>query len=192
MTGYVEKGAVISPCGKYRYRLWREWRGTHDPKNWRWVDKDGNGDPYGWPKTCVFIMLNPSTADGNEDDPTIRRCVSFAKSWKFERIEVLNLFALRATDPRNLIGVNHDEDPVGWDNQRHVEEVTASGDCGLIVCAWGAHGGYLDQDETMLGWFHKPAYALGFTGAGLPRHPLYLPRTAQLVPMKARSARRAA
>ena len=180
---YLEMGADISPDGRYRYLLWREWRGTHDRKNWHWYGKkDGAGKELGQPKACVFIMLNPSTADGETDDPTIRRCVAFAKAWHFERLEVVNLFAYRATSPRVLLAVGHQDDPVGCDNQRRVEQAAA--DAGKIVCAWGAHGTHLGQDQTMLGWLlSRPAFALGFTQDGQPRHPLYAPASAMLVPM---------
>lgn len=182
MTDYINSGAEISPDGRYRYLLWREWRGTHDPKNWRWFSgKDGAGHPIGEPLACLFVMLNPSTADAELDDPTIRRCVGFAKAWKFERLEVVNLFAYRATSPRDLLALTHKDDPVGDRNQNWVERSAA--DAGLIVCAWGAHGGHLGQDETLRGWLpsDKPCHALGFTAAGHPRHPLYLKADAPLV-----------
>ena len=174
MTDYVSKGAIISKWGTYRYQLWREWRGTHDAKNWHWHGyRDGDGHAVGEPMSCLFVMLNPSTADGNEDDPTIRRCVAFAKAWKYERLDVVNLFAYRATDPRALKRLNHNDDPVGVDNQHYVEGLARR--AGIIVCAWGAHGTHLSQDETMLGWLGaRPLHALGFTNAGQPRHPLYL------------------
>ena len=175
-SGYVNSGADISLCGKYRYRLWREWRATHARKNWRWYGaKDGNGREIGEPKACVFVMLNPSTADGKADDPTIRKCIGFAKRWNYERLEVLNLFAYRATDPRALLALTHDADPVGLRNS----EVFANlhnDDYGMLVCAWGAHGSHLGQDETVLGWLQENrTYVLGLTKDGSPRHPLYVP-----------------
>ncbi len=182
MTEYASKGAEISADGKYRYRLWREWRGTHDPLNWRWlrdakgeVCKDGEGKPMGEPRSVLFIMLNPSTADAYVDDPTIRRCVGYAKAWKYERMEVVNLFAYRATDPRELLKLGHDDDPVGVDNQRHVEMAVAR--AGFMVCAWGIHGSHLEQDKTMMGWitgWNKPITCLALTKTGMPRHPLRL------------------
>lgn len=183
-TPYVSAGADISADGRYRYLLWREWRGTHDPNNWRWLGaKDGAGAEIGEPKACLFVMLNPSTADGLIDDPTIRRCVGFAKAWKFERLEVVNLFALRATNPRDLLKVdNVADDPVGWQNSDKV--FLAGRRAGRIVCAWGNHGAHLGQDETLRGWLpDRPLYALGFTDAGFPRHPLYARADAQLVRM---------
>ena len=168
---YVNKGASISACGKYRFSLWREWRGTHERNNWRWLGgKDGAGEQYGDPKACVFVMLNPSTADAEQDDPTIRRCVNFAKAWKFERLEVVNLYAYRATDPKDLFAAG--EAMHHFDNQRHVE--MAARDSGIIICAWGAQGDSY-QAETVRGWMYgKDHYALGFTKDGHPRHPLYL------------------
>lgn len=187
---YLSSGALISGDGKYRWRLWREWRGTHDPKNWVWFGgKDGAGRKIGHPKSVVFVMLNPSTADGEKDDPTIRRCVAFAKSWNYERIEVVNLFAFRATRPSELLALNHKSDPVGWENQQHVESAVC--DDALIICAWGEHGSHIGQDETMLGWLaHKETYALGLTAAGHPRHPLYLKSDAKPIPFKGRGEKR--
>jgi hypothetical protein len=185
VNDYIESGAEISPCGKYRYRLWREWRGTHNPSNWWWYDGyDGEGKRLGEPKSCLFIMLNPSTADGERDDPTIRRCVGFAKAWNFERLEVVNLFAYRATQPAELFALNSaTDDPVGRENSEVIED--AAQRAGMIICAWGAHGGYLGQDETVLGWLEnaKP-YALGLTAQGHPRHPLYLPSKAVPAPFR--------
>lgn len=177
---YIDAGAEISACGKYRYSLWREWRGTHDRKNWRWLGaKDGAGHEIGEPKAAVFVMLNPSTADGKDDDATIRKCVGFAKRWRYERLVVLNLFAYRATDPKVMMRLSHDIDPVGRDNAENFAELVTE-NYGIIVCAWGAGGKHLGQDETMLGWIgDRPAYALGLTKDGSPRHPLYVPYEAK-------------
>jgi hypothetical protein len=176
-VNYIDAGTTISPDGRYRYLLWREWRGTHDPENWRWLGAvDGAGHPLGEPKSCLFIMLNPSTADGSQDDPTIRRCVAFASAWRFERLEVVNLFAFRAASPHDLLALGDVDDPVGPDNLSHVFGAAAR--AGRIVCAWGSHGGHLNQSETVLGWLDdansRSRFALGVTATGQPRHPLYV------------------
>jgi hypothetical protein len=184
MSPYIRKHAILSADGQYRYMLDREWRGTHKHENWKWLTDsrgkiavDGIGSDLGEPKPCVFIMLNPSTADADKDDPTIRKCVGFAKQWKFERLTVLNLFAFRATDPKVLLSMDDRRggiDPVGFRNQEHVEEICT--DAGRIVCAWGAHGDHLQQNETMLGWlFGFNLHCLGLTKHGHPKHPLYVP-----------------
>ncbi len=187
---YIAKGASLSACGRYRYRLWREWRLHPSPAHWdMWTDDfgspivDGAGEQLGDPKACVFVMLNPSTADGEQDDPTIRRCVDFAQAWGYDRLEVINLFAHRATNPRALLALNDADDPVGPDNRRTFNGVLFGGHpVGTVVCAWGAHGGHLGQDETALGWVgnHK-RFALGLTKGGHPRHPLYVASAAELV-----------
>jgi hypothetical protein len=174
-AGYIDKGATISKCGRYRYRLWREWRlGTRA----LWHVIDGK---WGGPKSCVFAMLNPSTADGEEDDPTIRRCVGFAKRWGYDRLEVINLFAYRTANPKILLAAGHADNPVGVENQEHVQAAIKNAD--VIICAWGCHGSHLGQDETFLGWLPEDAKitCLGLTADGHPRHPLYLPSTAKPV-----------
>jgi len=186
MADYIDSGATISHDGRYRYLLWREWRGSNRPENWHWYGaKDGNGAELGYPKACLFVMLNPSTADGTQDDPTIRRCVGFAKSWGFDRLEVVNLFAYRATKPADLLALREPDDPVGSQNQEYVEDRAA--EAGKIICAWGSHGAHLGQDETVLGWCGpKSTWALGLTRDGYPRHPLYVAANAPLVRFKGR------
>lgn len=106
--------AQFSPCAKYRYLLTREGLG-------------GTG-------TCLFIMLNPSTADAMVDDATIRRCSGFAQRWGYARLEVANIYAYRSTDPRALRDL---ADPVGPENDQYIAEAVARAD--KVVCAWGAH-----------------------------------------------------
>ena len=146
MTG----GAVFSRDRRYRYRLWRRWDRARP--------------------LVAFVMLNPSTADGRCDDPTIRRCVAFARSWGFGGAEIVNLFAYRATDPRALLRVH---DPVGRRNGRYLRSAVFR--AALVVAAWGAN--------TLVGHERAAALAalsprrprcLGVTRDGHPRHPLYL------------------
>ena len=191
---YTSKGANISGCGRYRYRLWREWRSSAKPEHWAWLTdelgrsvNDGAGHPLGTPKSAVFIMLNPSTADGELDDPTIRRCVGFAKSWGYDRLDVLNLFAYRTRNPNELLSLTHDDDPVGPQNRATFRSLLENDDTlgrpiGKIICAWGNHGRYINQDETVLGWLGDyPRYALRISQGGNPSHPLYLPAASKLV-----------
>jgi hypothetical protein len=177
---YILSDAILSGCGKYRYCLWREWRGVAPRKNWRWYGcKDGAGHELGEPKSCLFVMLNPSTADAEQDDPTIRRCVGFAKRFGFDRLEVVNLYAWRATNPKEIIAMTGGGDPVGPRNQEIIEK--SATDAGLIICAWGAHGSHIGQDETVRGWLgERDLHCLGRTKEGHPRHPLYLPSDVKL------------
>lgn len=143
-------GAVFSQDRKYRYALWRKWEAI---------------TTY-----ALFIGLNPSTADEHEDDPTIRRCKRFAKDWGFGAVCMVNLFALRATDPWKMLAHNN---PVGPENDMWIQKL--SHDAGVIVCAWGAHGGYMQRNKQvleMLGGYEL--MCLGFTKSGKPRHPLYI------------------
>jgi hypothetical protein len=152
----VESSARLSADGVYRYELRRIWE-----PSWQTV---------GW------IMLNPSTADASIDDPTIRRCVGFARAWGYGGIVVRNLFALRATDPRSL---RHHADPIGPENDHCLRDGVEHD--GITICAWGAHGVLRDRGERIREAFTESGavlYHLGLTKAGAPRHPLYLPRTA--------------
>ena len=190
MENYLKAGATISPCGNYRYRLWREWRLGKSTQWDMWTEEDGSpcldgeGKQLGEPLTCLFVMLNPSTATGEEDDPTIGRCVAYAKAWGYDRLEVVNLFAWRATEPRDLLAVSSEADPVGFANQDAIQEAVYR--AGIVVCAWGVTGSYLGQDETALGWITQAVElmaeegrkievcALKRTKDGFPSHPLYL------------------
>lgn len=111
--------AEVSKCGQYRYVLKRT-----IPSIFRWV------------KPALFIMLNPSTADAEKDDPTIRRCVSFASLQGCTELTVVNLFALRTTNPVELM--NH-EDPVGPLNDQRIAEQIDKHKLGIVVAAWGAY-----------------------------------------------------
>ncbi len=121
-------------------------------------------------------MLNPSTADGQGDDPTIRKCVGFAQRWGYDRMKVVNLFAYRATDPRVLLSLPERDDPFGVRNQEIIDD--AAFNSHLIVCAWGAHGHHLGQDKTVLGWLDRCTsrhlHIFGLTKDGHPRHPLMI------------------
>lgn len=163
----LEQNTVISDCGSYRYLLTRQ---------------VGPGE-----RTAVFIMLNPSTADATSDDPTIRRCIGFARKWGCGRLAVLNLFAFRATDPCEM---KRAADPVGPENREWFERTLIDDlSIGPVVCGWGVHGEFMDQDRAVLSWLAEigiQPMALGLSKDGHPRHPLYLPGDAELVPFSGR------
>ncbi len=116
-------------------------------------------------------MLNPSTADAEHDDPTIRRCFGFARSWGFGALEVVNLFAWRSTSPAALQSA---KDPVGPANDAAILDAHAC--CGQTVLAWGNHGAHLNRDREVRLLLDGDASVVhfGLTGAGQPRHPLYI------------------
>jgi hypothetical protein len=169
----VQKGAILSGCGTYRYQLWRGW------------------DPDVRP--ALFIGMNPSTADAEQDDPTIRRCIRFARDWGYGGLLMGNLFAYRATDPRAL--PSSDPMPDGelachWHgrararaNDEHL--LLMAKRAGIVIAAWGA--------ITMpKGWERQPdrvgelipgMHALGLTKDGHPRHPLYVKASARPLPL---------
>jgi hypothetical protein len=126
----------------------------------------------------VVIGLNPSTADESLDDPTIRRCLSFARREICGGLVMLNLFAIRATDPKVML---RHSSPVGPQNDAVIQEYATSG--GIFVAAWGAHGPHLNRAmevRTLLRSAGVPLYCLGRTKSGSPRHPLYLKADAPL------------
>lgn len=160
----VRRSAEISECGRYRWWLRREWT------NWL-----PNGELAPVKGVCCFVMLNPSTADALQDDPTIRRCIGFAKSWGYHTLTVRNLFAFRATDPRELHSTLH-ENVSGA--PRNDQELIAALTADLTVIAWGA-AVPVNRDTVVLRLFRetfpkKPLYCLGTTKGGYPRHPLYV------------------
>ena len=149
-----DRGAVLSDCGRYRYSLWRTWNG---------------GDAY-----VNFVALNPSTADETKDDATIRKLRAFAKCWGFGRMCVTNLFALRATDPREM---KAHASPVGDENDAWLHRI-ASGASKVVLC-WGTHGTHQGRSDKVLAYLREivpgKLLHLSTTKGGQPGHPLYLP-----------------
>jgi hypothetical protein len=147
-TFAMESSAVISDCGAYRYLLRRRW----DVKR----------------PALLFCMLNPSIADAERNDPTIRRCLGFARAWEYGGLEVVNLYAYRATQPAELFRA---ADPVGPDNDRHIAEAVAR--AGRVIVGWGNHGRNAERLASVLPLLNE-AYCFDITSAGQPRHPLYV------------------
>ncbi len=148
----MRKDALISGDGKYRYWLSRLWN-------------------IKLPLT-VFIGLNPSTADAEKDDPTIRRCISFAKSWGSGGIIMLNLFAFRATDPKELLKIGNPVGPFNFETLA-LENWYKHWKLGDYVCCWGSNKMAKDISKQVLKLIKTPM-CLGITKDGYPRHPLYL------------------
>jgi len=154
--------AVISPCGKYRYALTRS------------IEQ-----PIRWVKPVLFIMLNPSTADAVSDDPTIRRCIQFTKDMGGTKLTVCNLFALRSTDPEQLLKA---EDPIGPDNLMVLMSELKDHTFGEIILAFGNHKAVKKFDLSIFDHFNVKC--LGTTKNGMPRHPLYLKKDTKPVEWK--------
>lgn len=146
-------GARFDRSGRYRYTLWRVWDRQRE--------------------RVAFIMLNPSTADAEADDPTIRRCTGFARQWGFGGLLVGNLFAYRTSQPCEL---RRAPDPVGSGNDRALSEIAAA--AALVVLAWGNAAARVAPQRAarVLQSFGSGArlHCLGLTRQGMPRHPLYV------------------
>jgi hypothetical protein len=156
----MRKGAEFNHDRRYRFRLWRIW------------DDDI--------KPTVFIGLNPSTADETEDDPTVRRCIGFAKKWKTGGLIMTNLFAFRATDPKQMKAAT---DPMHFQNPSKI--LTAAQGARIVVAAWGVHGRHQDADIRLVQFLKRNDVhlrCLGRTKNGEPRHPLYIAYDKELEP----------
>lgn len=165
MAVEVEKTAHISDCGLYRYRLTRHWGGA---------------------PPLPFVMLNPSTADANIDDPTIRRCMGFARREGAGGVIVVNLYGLRATDPAELLKTR---DPFGPDNRANVRAIglEAVASSMPVVCAWGVGGWVKSADMDIIHLLKGTGarlVCLGTTKGGHPKHPLYIKGDQPLTPFR--------
>lgn len=162
MPADIRRHATISDCGKFRYRLWRKW---------------------GVGTSLLFIMLNPSTADDAEDDATIRRCFGFAARAGFGELEVVNLYAYRATKPADLRAAGY---PVGPDNDYHICQAVRA--ASAVCVAWGSNAAGLSRPAEVLALLRrsgKPLQCLSITRGGHPGHPLMLASSCTLQPFGA-------
>ncbi len=139
--------AILSECRKYRFALWRTW---------------DDSKPY-----VMFVGLNPSTADENTDDPTLTRCINYAKSWGFGGVCMANLFAYRATEPKDMKAAKN---PIGYDNNEWLKKL--SKEAGLVVAAWGNDGSYQGRSEQVKQLLPN-IHCLKINKSGEPAHPLY-------------------
>ena len=145
----IQRGANFSRCRQYRYALWRQWGASRD--------------------YVLIVGLNPSTADHRQDDPTIRRCMGFARDWGYDRLCVANLFAFRATYPEDLKAA---VDPVGPANDRWLRKLIR--EATVVVAAWGNDGAFMER-STRVRQMYPGWQALRVNRSGEPAHPLYLP-----------------
>lgn len=158
----IEHHTHFSPDRLYRYTLWRSW--NNHPLGELFAHPTPRRTRY-----VQFIGLNPSTADETRDDPTVRRCIDFAKRWGYEAMCMTNAFAWRATNPRVMMGQPR---PIGDDNDRWLAAIARDAD--LIVAAWGKHGRHMGRDEEI--WkLINGIHCLAVNGDGTPQHPLYIP-----------------
>lgn len=156
--------AIISPCGKYRYRLSRGISG----------------------KRVGFIGVNPSTADATQDDATVRKWAGFASRWGYVGFDVGNLFAYRSTDVKALA---HVDDPIGVANDAHLKELMVTVDA--IVPCWGDRNKLpkelhwrIDRVKQLITLTAVPVFIFGLTKSGDPKHPLMLGYDTQLTEWK--------
>ena len=146
----VSAGAAFDSSKTFRYVLWRNF--AVDPKD-----------------VCLWIMLNPSTADEHTDDPTVRRCQQFSRAWGFDACRVVNAFSFRSTNPKALSIV---PDPIGPENDHYLQQEAAA--ASKIVCAWGVHGALDGRSGRLRALLSAhECWCFGLTKNGEPLHPLY-------------------
>lgn len=149
---FMKSEATFSECRTYRYLLQRTWDASRKP--------------------LVMVMLNPSIADVEQNDPTVERCQRRAMAMGFGGLVVTNIFALVSTDPGRLYDT---ADPVGKDNDGYI--LNAATEAGMTLCAWGIHGEHLGRGKVVLHLLEQHGvtpYCLGQNSDGSPKHPLYV------------------
>jgi hypothetical protein len=146
----MDRFAVLSDCGRYRYALARGW--------------DKSLPRLGW------VMLNPSIADADVDDPTIRKCIGFAKHFGYGAIHVVNIYPLRSTDPRGLRADDWDTQESRDINFLAWKQVASA--CNTVIAAWGAHDVHPMEEAAASAFLNLEC--LGRSKDGHPRHPLML------------------
>ena len=166
------RDTVFSRCRKYRFTLWRKFDSALLGKP---LFDDGNVSKDGY---VQFIGLNPSTADETVDDPTIRRCIGYCRSWGYSELCMTNIFPFRATDPKDMLA--HDEPiEMAIENAKWIEMVAEK--AAIIVCAWGANGSHKTRQNKVIKHLRDvrkfTLHHLGLNNDGSPKHPLYLKKT---------------
>ncbi len=167
------KSANISDCGRYRFKLNRSWVDIFDAR-----------------RSALWVMLNPSTADANVDDPTMRRVINFSSRDDFTSLTVINLCPYITANPANLKRRTHEElFPMGYFDEIRVK----LGEYDTMICGWGSGAVSMLSRESLissmsmiraiaLGFDKADVMCLGLSKQGHPRHPLYLKKNSNLVP----------
>ena len=153
-SDHETRSAVFSPCRKYRYHLAQIWDETKLPLLW--------------------LMLNPSTADETQNDPTVERCERRARMWGYGGSEVYNIFAYRATDPKTM---RAQADPIGPENDKWIRHFARRSQTHIGVAGWGAHGEHMARGKSVTDILKQEggrAHALKINKNGHPAHPLYI------------------
>ncbi len=159
-----KREAVFSPCRKYRYRLSQIWDESKAPLTW--------------------LMLNPSTADELKNDPTVERCERRARMWGYGGSVVFNIFAFRATEPKDM---RAQADPIGPENNAWIRKIAEQSGEFDVVGGWGEHGAHLERGQEVLDIFKQEKgriSALKINASGHPAHPLYIAYKAEPFPIK--------
>lgn len=146
---------VLSPCGLYRYTLWRKW-------------SDG-------PRYAQVVGLNPSKADGQRNDQTMHKVIAIFKNLGFDALCMMNAYAYRATDPKEM---RKAEDPIGPDNDEWLKKIAA--DAAIHVVCWGGEMTGYDRGREVVHFLRKEFWCFGLTKHGEPLHPLFLKATTPL------------
>jgi hypothetical protein len=174
----MNRKTIFSPDRLYRYTLWREFYAVK-ASNPPLLPVEGNQAH----NFVQFIGLNPSTADETLDDPTIRRCIGFAKAWGYGAMCMTNLFAWRDTDPEKM---KRSLDAVGGENDTWLKRIYHHS--GIAIAAWGKHGSFQGRGEFVKNLLQKSEafpklHYLALNNDGSPKHPLYLPKTLTPLPL---------
>lgn len=158
----ITRDARFTKSGERRFMLTRSWRG-------------GDG------RYVLFCMLNPSTANASTDDPTIRRCIRYARDWGHSALHVVNLFDFITPSPEVLLRWTK-ENPMK-NLQLYLDIIQCeSFNSGLTVCGWGTWGGWFPERARQVYNALNSPHALRITKDGHPSHPLYLPANLKPVP----------
>jgi hypothetical protein len=159
----MEKGAYLSVDKWYRYSLWRLWDSAL--------------------RRCVFVGLNPSTADGTKDDPTTRKWYQYANLWGYGGYYAVNLYGYRSSSPQNMFARAENFDIVGPDNDRVIGNVIQAASVDKVIVCWGMYGAVGERARILFDLLvnaGKTPYCLGVNSNGTPKHPLWLPLATQL------------